>query len=544
MNRAERRRRQKLERKAQKKIIKNVPGAMREALGHHQAGRFRDAQRIYGQILQIEPDHAEALHLSGVLSSQMGDHEAGAELIGRTIGVRPDYAEAHHNLGNVLFQQDRREEAIASVARAIELDPDYGEAYFNLGQLLRQEGRVTEATTSFRRAAELEPDDAAVHASLGHLLLEQGHVDDAAACYRRALALDPSDAQVHRQLARASAGAPGESDVTAMESLFETAGLGPEDRIELGFGLAEVYEAASDYDAAFERLADANALARASIDYDIAHDEAAADEIISACDADFSKQHAKAGYESEIPIFVFGMPRSGTSLVEQIISSHPDVFGAGEVNLLRPALFADFPRADGQSLSAFIAALTNDDLTQAGAAYDARLSALAPEQRFITDKYLNNFWYVGLIGSMLPKARLVHCVRDPMDTCFSCYANLFSGEGRFAYELGELGRYYRIYDRLMGHWRDRLGDRLVEIRYEDLVGEPDVRIRDLIGALGLNWDEGCLRFFETERFVGTASSAQVRRPIYHSTVGRWRHFADRLDPLIEALGGLGSGGEP
>ena len=610
MNRAERRRRQNVERKAKKKIARNAPGALREALRHHQAGRLVEARRIYDQLLAIEPEHAEALHLAGVLNSQMGDHGKGAELIGRAIAVRPDYAEAHHNLGNVRFQQGASEAALECFRRAAELKPDYGEAHYNIASLLRLEGKLDEAADALARAAESGLDDAeialergdvlaelgrheeaaqayadavarapdevemllglaetmrerrriddatacveralardpasvAAHATRGHLLHEQGRGGEASASYRLALELDPGNAELHRQLLRTSAGNRKLAEIDAARALLDAQSTNQTDAARLGFALGEAAEEGGDYDDAFTRFEAANAAMRSTFEFDIANEETIADALIATCTKAFATRHKDAGEVSARPLFVLGMPRSGTSLVEQILASHRNVFGAGEVNILRPALFEGFPQTEGQNVGEFIEGLSDEDLARAGKQYDARLAALGAGQRFVTDKYLNNFWYAGLTPLMLPNATLIHCRRDPLDTCVSCWANLFRGEVRFAYDLAELGRYYRLYDRLMEHWAGLAGVGLIDVRYEELVADPDAQIARLLESCGLDPDPACARFFETERFVGTLSALQVRRPVHTGSVGRAAHFEGRLAPLIEALGPLAGTG--
>ena len=606
MNRGERRRQQNLERKAKKKIIRNAPGALREALRHHQAGELAEARRIYDQLLAAEPEHAEALHLAGVLNSQMGDHEKGAALIGRAIAVRPYYAEAHHNLGNVRFQQGASEDALECFRRAAALKPDYGEAHYNIASLLRIEGKLDEALDALARAAETGLDDAEItlergdvlaelgrheeaaaayaeavtrapaetemllglaeamrerrriaeatacveraltcdagnvgaHATRAHLLHEQGRADEAVASYRVALELDPSNAELHRQLLRASGVKRKGADVDAARARLDAGNLSAADGARLGFALGEAAEDAGDYDEAFTRFEAANAAIRSSFEFDIAHEEAIADALIETCTKAFATKHKSAGHASQRPVLVLGMPRSGTSLVEQILASHADVLGAGEVNLARPTLFEEFPQTEGQNIGDFLKSLQNADLTRAGERYDAQLGALGGGAKFVIDKYLTNFWYAGLIRLMLPDATLIHCRRDPLDTCVSCWTNLFRGEMRFAYDLAEIGQYYQIYDRLMTHWEMLPGANLVEVSYEELVADPDGQIARLLDACGLDPDPACARFFETERFVGTLSALQVRQPIHAGSVGRAAHFAGRIEPLIKALGPL------
>ena len=329
-----------------------------------------------------------------------------------------------------------------------------------------------------------------------------------------------------------------EADIDVAREQLESGNLNETDGARLGFALGDAAEDGGEFDEAFARFVAANAALRSTFEFDIANEEAIANALIETCTKAFATEHKGAGHTSERPVFLLGMPRSGTSLVEQILASHTNVFGAGEVNLLRPALFEGFPQTEGQSVGDFIKGLRDEDLARAGERYATRLGALGGGAKFVTDKYLNNFWYAGLIRLMLPEATLIHCRRDPLDTCVSCWTNLFGGELRFAYDLAEIGRYYRIYDRLMKHWAKVPGVDLVEVHYEKLVTDPDGQIARLLEACGLEPNPACARFFETERFVGTLSALQVRQPAHTGSMGRAARFAGRLAPLIEALGPL------
>ncbi|HEX4095708.1 MAG TPA: sulfotransferase, partial [Caulobacteraceae bacterium] len=283
---------------------------------------------------------------------------------------------------------------------------------------------------------------------------------------------------------------------------------------------------------AFAHLDQGNRLQRSRLDFDLDEHLAAPLAMARAFDADTIQRLAGAGDPTERPVFIIGMPRSGTTLVEQILASHPRVHGAGELPLMGQ-LAVRLPRA-GDGL---IEALSPGELARLGGEHAARLEALAPEAARITDKLPGNFLFAGLIHLMLPNARIIHCVRDPLDTCFSCYETRFAEGNAFAYDQRELGLHYRAYAQLMEHWRTVLPpDRFTEVRYENVVADLETQARRLLTFCGLDWDESCLDFHQTRRNIWTASAAQVRRPLYGSSVGRARAYEAWLGPLIEALG--------
>jgi hypothetical protein len=252
--------------------------------------------------------------------------------------------------------------------------------------------------------------------------------------------------------------------------------------------------------------------------------------------ADLMARRSGIGCASSVPVFVIGMPRSGTTLVEQILASHSKVFGAGELPDLSNAV-ARLRVQDGHAFPEIVPLLSDRQLRQIGENYAASISSLAPAAERITDKMPLNFFFAGLISLALPNARIIHVRRDPVDTCFSCFSTLFTGEHRVAYELSELGRYYRAYENLMEHWRRVLpAGAMIEVQYEKVVADLEGEARRLIAHCGLEWEDACLAFDRTERAVRTASVAQVRRPIYRSSVGRWQRYQLHLRPLLDALG--------
>ena len=505
-----------------------------------QLGKNEDAIASYRRATEVNPGNGEALYNLGNALLDARRFEAARESLDAACRALPAHAPSHNNLADALRELGRLNDAAASLRRAIEIDPDYARAHYNLGNVLRLLDRPDEALAHYRRALELDPDDAQAAANIGNLAMERGDGGEAERWYDRALAIDPGDAETYRFLSRVHRFDAADPLITRMTDLLARNGLPEAKAMHLAYALAKAYEDSGRYDDAFAMMERANRIIRSSLDYRIERDEALADEIIRCVDANYLAERTGSGGETTAPIFVIGMARSGSTLVEQILAAHPAVYGAGEVNFLRPALFDGFDPKRGETLSGFLSAQSGSDFARRGAAYRERLSARGAGTRRSADKNLFNFWHIGLIRLMLPQARVVHCVRDPLDCCVSIYKTYFVGNLPFSYDLTELGRYYWSYDRMMAHWRSLLPDFVLDLSYEALVGDQEGESRRLLEFCGLDWDAAVLDYPKAERSVITASAAQVREPIFTSSVGSWRRYDAHLGPLIEALGPLAS----
>ena len=317
--------------------------------------------------------------------------------------------------------------------------------------------------------------------------------------------------------------------------------LSETDRTQLHFAVAKAYADLERHREAFDHMLRGNKLKRGKIEYDEPANLALFDEIIGTVTKKLMREKKGQGASSKVPVFILGMPRSGTTLVEQILSSHPQVFGAGELREMHEVTQA-MRRPDGSEwpFPGFVPSMTAKELRAFGEEYVRRVQALAPEASRVTDKMPSNFYYVGLIHLAMPNARIIHTMRDPIDTCLSCFSKLFSHEQNHTYDLGELGRFYRAYERLMAHWREILPKGvMIDVRYEDVVADLETQARRIIAHAGLEWDEACLAFHRNKRPVKTASATQVRRPIYKSSIGRWKPYEDLLAPLLKELRGQG-----
>jgi hypothetical protein len=313
--------------------------------------------------------------------------------------------------------------------------------------------------------------------------------------------------------------------------------------MHLDFALGKVYADIGDHGRAFQRLLAGNAAKRAAIAYDEQAALAQFDRVETVFTRELIAAKTGGGDPTRMPIFVLGMPRSGTTLIEQILASHPMVHGAGELSVLNQVVNtvsatdgAGFPYPD------YVRALDASGLQRLGAQYLAGVDELARKHgaadfERVTDKMPSNYYFAGLIHLALPNAKIIHSVRNPLDTCISCFSKLFSAEQNHTYDLGELGRYYRRYQQLMTHWHEVLpADSMLDIRYEDVVADLEGEARRIIAYCGLPWDERCLAFHKTNRPVRTASATQVRQPIYNSAVNRWRAYEKEIGPLLAGLG--------
>ncbi|MFZ2302848.1 MAG: tetratricopeptide repeat protein [Gallionella sp.] len=503
--------------------------------------RLDEAVTSYRHALEIKPSYAEAYsNLGNTLMESGRPHEAEASYR-RALQIKPQHAAAHFNLGNLLHEQGRLHEAEASYRLALQARPDFTETCINLGNTLQDMGKIDEAEASYRSALQISPDHAEAHGNLGEILMESGRFDEAEASLRRALQVKPDCIKVRTNLALVKKTKADDENMTALIAVDEAARNGAktllgEDAAYLHFALGKCYDDIGDHEKAFSHFLEGNRIKRATFDYDPYLAARLFDSIMRNFDAAAIDRLRGGGDLSQLPIFVLGMPRSGTTLIEQIIASHPEVHGAGEL----PDLMGIAKRnVEGAVFPDNLRLIDHARLAGWGAEYVAGLQRRAPDALRITDKMPENFLAIGMIHLMLPNAKIIHVNRNPADTCLSCFFQLFRDRQEFTYGLSDLGRYYVGYARLMEHWRKVLPEgAFLDVRYEDMVSDQEAQSRRIIEYCGLEWDDACLDFHRNTRAVNTASMTQVRQPMYKSSVERWRPYEKHLKPLFDALGEL------
>jgi tetratricopeptide (TPR) repeat protein len=481
--------------------------AFRRAVALQSQGNLAEAEKIYLGLLKQNPGHFGTLYNLAAAMISMEQPAKAELLLQKAVRREPNSAAAHTLLARALQLLDRYDEALKRARRAIALDTGYAEAYAILAQGLAELGRYDEARLALARAIELAPDRPGPYYQWG--FLTRWTADDPRLAGLNALAQKLPSLPVDQQ-------------------------------VQVHFSLAKAHADFGDVERAIRHQIDGGALQRRMLVYDEA---ASLGEMVETCrtlDAEWVLRHSDVGDPSPLPVFILGMPRSGTTLVEQILASHPEVHTLGERVLFDGALaqICGMP-AVPRSLAQMAARWSDADLRRLGALYLETARRDAPETAMrITDKLPENFQYIGLIHAALPNARIIHTRRDPVDTCLSLFSILFSGSGApYSYDLAELGRYYRAYEKVMEHWRNVLPvGAMLEVQYEDIVDDLERQARRIVAYCGLEWNDACLAFHEADRPVRTSSHAQVRQPIYRSSVGRPRPPRDLLAPLLAALG--------
>ncbi len=529
-------------------------------------GLAAEAESRWLAALDLRPDYAEAYSNLANLYTDQGDFGRAEAMAMRAIELSPRLTDAYINLAGLETARHRPEQALRALDALLAFAPTQPRALASKALTLKDLDQLDEALDWARRAVAVAPDAPELHNALGQVFQAMGRFEPALAAYDRAAAL-PGPAQMdaianrgalHMEFgrqdearaaledaARAFPNSPGillsqtelrkftrdDPLIGRMRSLLARQGISLFDRATLHFGLGKMLLDAGETAEAFHHYDEGNRLKRSTFDFDIEASEAWMARVAAVFSAERLAAHADQGAASDRPVFVVGMPRSGTTLVEQIIASHPRAHGAGELKAVHAltASLDGFPEAAGDLAGSALAAL--------GGAYLETTSIMGPDRARVVDKMPSNFLYCGFIRLILPGARIIHCRRDAVDTCLSCYTKLFAGEQSFTYDQRELGRYHRAYQGLAAHWRAVLPpSNFLEVDYEATVADTEAQTRRILTFLGLDFDEACLRFHETRRPVRTASVNQVRQPIYSSSVGRWRAHAAHLGPLLAALG--------
>jgi tetratricopeptide (TPR) repeat protein len=486
--------------------------------------RFEEAATSYRRALDLRPNAPGAHANLGNALHALGRPQEALIHCRRALELEPDSAEAELLVGNALFDLGLLDEAAASYARALKLKPDYTEAHIAAGKVLRQIGRIAEAEESCRNALGLAGDSSEALALLGEIQADRGRFDDAEQLFRRAIAIAPDQPEAWAGLARYRKMQPDAAWLAAAQRLLGKS-LAVNQEINLRYALGKYFDDVQDFDNAFSSYRLANELKkRGAPKYDGTRLARRVDQIIALYDADWLRRARAQGHESRRPVFIVGMPRSGTTLTEQILASHPEAFGCGELRFWHTA------RVDYES--AALGAEGRGAIQAAAEKYLSLLAGFSADASRVIDKMPANFMNLGLIHAAFPHARILHMRRSPLDTGLSIYFQIFSNTHLYANDLEDIAHYFTQYSRLMAHWRSTLPKgTILEVPYEKLVADPEAGIREIVQFVGLPWDPRCLKFNETERTVITASNWQVRQRISTSAAGRWRNYEKYLGPL-------------
>ncbi len=534
--------------------------------------RWEEAKTLYQQVCRKDPHDGEAWTMLGVVMGRTGRMDEAAACFRKAVSILPDFADAHYNLGKACKVLGLYDEAVSAYESAVRLRQNWAEAWINLGHVYSYQGRMFDAIESYRRALTLNPDLAAAYKSLSGLLIALGRLDEAAVCMRKLAQLIPGslDATLGEIKILQRRGDTDQAYAMARD-LFEThhgilevdflyatlcgqtgrqveaidllerrlatgdRALDHQQLSMIHYHLGDQYDAIRDYHRAFEHYKSANQIK--SHRFDMQSFKRYVDCLIEHFNPDFMRTATKAPLLSDRPLFIVGMMRSGTTLVEQILASHPDVCGAGELHDINTIVLEILDtKEDGQFSADSVINLCQDRCNALSKRYLDRLTQISPDARYVTDKMPQNFLHLGIIAFLFPRARIIHCIREPLDTCVSCYFQNFGTAHPYTHSLEQLGQYYREYHRLMHHWQKVIDIPILDIGYEELVSDQEGITRKLLEFCDLEWNDQCLRFYENKRAVATLSHEQVRKPVYAHSIGRWKHYDAFITPLIDVLG--------
>ncbi len=492
------------------------------------------AARCYEQALDLRPSFAECWSNLAAAMHEADRHEQALRAVDKALQIDPELAQAWNNKGDILLAQAKYEAALQHYRRAAELSPKYAAAMINMARAQRDMEAPQEALETLHGVLDIEPRNPEAHHVLGVLHEQMGDRDCAATHFQAAIDAAPEMGIAHYQLAQISGRTGAEAELGAMRSAWELPDLSRNNRMYLAFGLARALEQRGDYDGAFAFVAEGNAMKAETRPYDDAETAEYLEGLYRRAAEAVARVGRECGCPDDRPVFVVGMPRSGTSLTEQILASHSAIAGAGELSYAYDTAHR-VRDITGQKFPDNMQLLSPTQFRELGEYYVGRHSPIHLGARYVVDKTPLNFQYIGLLGIALPHARFVYCHREPVANCWAIHRIPFDEKQTYAHSLTALGRYYRRHQQLLEQWKLLFPGRILDVRYEDTVADLQGQSRRLLGYLDLPFESEVLEFHQTRRLVKTPSASQVREPIYTDSLDAWERFEKHLVPLIDAL---------
>ncbi len=501
------------------------------------------AEALLKSHLMQAPTDVPAIRMLAEVAARCSRSDDAVTLLERCLELAPGFAAARYNYALLLYRRNDATAALIEIERLLAEDPR-NPGYRNLhAVLLSRIGEYAHASAIYAKLLAEYPAHAKIWLSFGHVLKTQNRLDEGVDAYRRSIACDPAFGEAYWSLANLKTFRFTDADLAAMQAHVAAPGLSDTNRLHFHFAMGKAFEDKADYAVAFEHYASGNALYRAGHPYDAERNTSRVRRLKKAYSREFFDKRTGSGSAAPDPIFIVSMPRAGSTLLEQILSSHSAVEGTSELSDILSMAKDLRAEADSEEESAayaeVLAGKSIADLRLLGELYIERTRIQRKTDRpYFIDKMPNNFLHIGMIHAVLPNAKIIDARRHPLACCFSNFKQLYARGQRFSYDLSDMGRYYRDYVELMAHFDEVLPGRIHRVIYERMVEDTEAEVRRLLDYCGLPFEAGCLRFFENERPVRTASSEQVRQPIYRDGVEQWRHYAEWLDPLKTAFGAV------
>ena len=493
-----------------------------------QTGQLDQAIVAFERVIAIQPDNADGYNNLGNALKEKGKLNKAIEFYKKALAIRPDFATAYNNMGITLQKQDKLDDAIEAYNIALSLKPDYADAYNNIGSTLHDQGKLSEAITFYEKAILQKDDYANAYNNMGTTLQDQGKLDAAIEAYKKALSVNPYFTEAHRNLSNLTNYTPDNCQISEVGNLLRRNNLSDADRCNLHYCYAKIQEDLGNLSGAFDNYVTGGAIRKKLLAYESTQDEHLFSRIKKTAQKlkEFSLNKPN-GAMTLTPFFILGMPRSGTTLVEQIVSCHTEVAGPGELNYISRF---------GLDLAVGKTPPDRDTVHIFRERYIAELAKWAGRKAFITDKMPDNFKYIALICSAFPEAKIIHVHRQAKATCWSNFKHYFTSEGlSYSYDLSDTVSYYMLYKDLMNFWQRSYGDRIYNLDYDKLTEDQEAETRRLIEHLGIEWQDRCLAPQNNKRSVRTASQHQVRQPIYKGSSQAWRKFEPYLNGIFDKL---------
>lgn len=573
MNRAERRRQSKIQDKQNisQPVNINIGQLLQRGVAHQSRGELQQAEQIYRQILSVQPNQADALQLLGTIATQTGHYDQAKRLMQKSLSVNANQSNVWYNLARAHYLSGDRYESISANSKAIAIDPAHAEAYYNRANVRAEIRDYEAAIADYKQALRLDPNhwdagrnlaltyremqqheacidqlkamiaqypnDAQLHRSLGLTLRDVGDVEQAKVHLVKAVALTPHDCELRYNLGLVKKYSEQDrAAIEEMEVLATAPNKTPMERGYIHFALAKAHETLKDDTKAFAHYVQANAQVRSTLHYSTERVEQYFKRLKAIFTPEFMRRnrHDAGLHPTKTPIFILGMPRSGSTLIEQILSSHSEVAGGGELEDLHLIVTGN-PWEQRPDYLTLLDQMQPEQFAAMGAQYLTQMERFG-DRSYVTDKMPRNAHHVGMIGLMLPQAKVIYCQRDPLDTCVSIYKHLFFGHHPYAYDQKEVAEHFLLQDDLMQHWKQLMPDFIYDFNYESLVENPEEQIRQLLTFCGLEWQDSCLAFHRSDRTVRTASAMQVRQPLYKDAMQSWKRYADYITPMMDVLG--------
>ena len=501
-----------------------------EILGaaHRGLGNIKEASAAFKTVVELNPYYAEGYNNLGVALQDQGKYEESIECFTKALSIKSNYAEAHNNLGNSFKDQGNLDKAIAAYQKAISCKPNYAAAYSNKGRALHENNNLEKADYALKKSISINPKNYSAFNNLGLLHKDQGKIDEAIKCFEQAISLNRNFISAHLNLSTLKKYRPGDPQINIIEGTLSKSNLSEHDRSRLLYISAKIQEDLGNYKQAFDCYVAGGNLRKKILSYQLKKDQILFSQI-KISSSKLKKYQLKIPKEdiSTVPIFILGMPRSGTSLVEQILSSHSQIHGAGELPFL-----AQY----GEDVSYGLRDLNQENLFGVRNDYLTKLSNLSSSEKFITDKMPHNFLHVGLILNILPEAKIIHVKRDPAATCWSNFKQYFAARNLgYSYNINDTVEYFKLYLDLMNYWNQHFGSLIYDLDYEKLTRDTLVETKKIIKYLNLNWENACLEPHKNIRSVKTASQQQVRRKVYTGSSEAWHKFSPFLKNIFDDL---------